>query len=79
VSELKDLKVKTISGEDFGAVKNVFNFGAGDVLEIVKETGEYYMLTFTKKTVPTVDIKSGFIVIDEKSAISNKGDLECTQ
>ena len=79
VSELKDLKVKDSKDNYFGTVRNVFNFGAGDVLEIVKDTGEYYMLTFTKKTVPTVDIAEGFIVIDENSAISNKGDLKCTQ
>ncbi len=79
VSELKDLIVKDSKGEKFGIVRNVFNFGAGDVLEIVEDSGEYFMLTFTKANVPSVDIKEGFITIDEKSAISNKGDLKCTQ
>lgn len=79
VSELKDLKVKDLNGNDFGIVRSVFNFGAGDVLEISKNSGEYFMLTFTKENVPAVDIKEGFITINENSAISNKGDIQCTQ
>lgn len=79
VSELKGMKVKNLKEEDFGVVENVFNFGAGDILEIISNTGEYYMLTFTKKTVPVVDINEKFIVINESSAISNKGELKCTQ
>jgi 16S rRNA processing protein RimM len=77
--ELQNLKVKDSEGKIFGIVKNVFNFGAGDVLEIVKNTGDYYMLSFNKNSVPVVDIENGFIVINENLAISNRGDLKCTQ
>jgi 16S rRNA processing protein RimM len=79
VSELKDLKVKDSKGEDFGMVRNVFNFGAGDILEIIQDTGDYFMLTFTKENVPSVNIEEGFIVINESSAISNKGEIQCTK
>ncbi|MCT4575458.1 MAG: ribosome maturation factor RimM [Alphaproteobacteria bacterium] len=79
VSDLEGLKVKDSNNEDFGVVRNVFNFGAGDVLEIVRDSGDYYMLTFTKDTVPTVDIENGFIQINEESAISNKGEVLCTK
>lgn len=79
VSELEGLRVKDSSKEDFGTVKNVFNFGAGDVLEIVKISGEYFMLTFTKDTVPEINIEEGFITINERFAISNKGEIQCTK
>jgi 16S rRNA processing protein RimM len=76
-ADLKNLKVKDEENNDFGIVQNVFNFGAGDILEIVKDSGEYFMLTFTKESVPTIDIESGFIVINKNLAISNKGDISC--
>ena len=77
ISELNGLQVKDSKGEEFGTIRSVFNFGAGDVLEITKSSGEYFMITFTKENVPTVSIKEGFVVINEAAAISNKGEIQC--
>jgi len=77
VSDLEGLIVKDSKEENFGKVQNIFNFGAGDVLEIIHDSGEYFMLSFTKKAVPVVNIKEGFIIIDENCAISNKGEISC--
>ncbi len=67
--DLVGLEVKTTDGKRMGKVLAVHNYGAGDLLEISggkdkkgNKLGEFYH-PFTKKAVPSVDIKAGRLVI----------------
>lgn len=43
----------------------VYNFGAGDVLEIRdKATGKLEMIPFNRQYVPEVNIKDGYIIVE---------------
>ena len=58
------------SGKEAGTVAGVYNFGAGDILELkLKKSGRLEMIPFTKQYVPVVNVKEGFIIVE--SAIMN--------
>ena len=61
--DLIGLDAVLASGESFGKVVGVDNFGAGDVIEIKPATGDSVVLPFTDETVPTVDLAAGRIVV----------------
>ncbi len=60
--DLIGLAAVLASGETFGIVVGVDNFGAGDMIEI-EHDGETVVLPFTNETVPTVDLTAGRIVV----------------
>jgi 16S rRNA processing protein RimM len=62
-SDLVGLTVALADGTPMGKVKGVFDFGGGDVIEIVGPNGAV-MLPFTKAVVPVVDIAGGHLVVD---------------
>lgn len=64
-SDLIGLDVKLQSTNDFvGEVVGIYNFGAGDMLEIkTSELGKSEMLPFTLAYVPTVNVKEGYIIV----------------
>jgi 16S rRNA processing protein RimM len=66
ITDLINLKVKDLSGVDFGVVLEVENFGAGDLLNIRKSDGKAEYLAFTRANVPEVHLTDGFIIIDPK-------------
>ncbi|WP_119301659.1 ribosome maturation factor RimM [Dongia deserti] len=51
-------------GEKLGEIVSVDNYGAGDLLLVVPESGEGFVVPFTKAFVPVVDIKGGRVVLD---------------
>ena len=58
ITDLVGLAVKGIEGEDYGFIKMVDNFGAGDLLLIALPSGKEFYLPFTKQTVETVDLEA---------------------
>ena len=63
-ADLIGLKVQDETSEVLGEVVGVYNFGAGDMLEIkLSENGKSEMLPFTKEYVPTINIKDGYIIV----------------
>lgn len=53
------------SGQPFGRVSAVENYGAGDILDIeLSENGKTEMVPFTHRHVPDVRLADGVIVID---------------
>ena len=63
-ADLVGLAAQTASGEAFGTVKAVHNFGAGDLLEIEPAAGgATMMLPFTEATVPAIDLAGRKLVI----------------
>jgi 16S rRNA processing protein RimM len=63
-ADLVGLAAHTASGEAFGTVKAVHNFGAGDLLEIEPVGGgATLLLTFTEATVPAIDLADRKLVV----------------
>ena len=66
LEDLVGLKVRlSEGGNDVGEVIGVYNFGAGDVLEVKEISGgKRNMLPFTKAFVPEVNITEGYIIVE---------------
>ena len=58
-ADLVGLRVQDETGHDWGHVAAVFEFGAGDILEIKCTDGKLRMIPFSKAAVPTVDVAGG--------------------
>lgn len=63
IDDLIGLNVIKADGTPFGTVKNVMNYGAGDILEIKRPNGKEELFAFTHATFPTVDATQRTIVI----------------
>jgi len=63
-TDLIGLDVRLQSGETIGTVNAIYNFGAGDLIEIKSTEGQLEMLPFTKQFVPVIDIKNRFIIVE---------------
>jgi 16S rRNA processing protein RimM len=63
-ADLIGLTVEDETGQDWGHVAAVFEFGAGDILEIKGLDGKLRMIPFSKTAVPTVDVAGGSLQID---------------
>jgi 16S rRNA processing protein RimM len=74
-SDLVGLVVEGVDGTAMGTVKAVFDFGGGDIIEIVGPKGAL-MLPFTKAAVPVVDIAGGRLVVEPPIEIeAGPGDM----
>lgn len=65
-ADLIGLKAKLSSSQEVvGEIVGIYNFGAGDLLDIkIASTGKSELLPFTKEYVPTVNIKDGYIIVE---------------
>ena len=63
IADLVGLSAVSPEGEAIGIVRNVLNFGAGDILEIAPPAGETLMLPFTKEVAPSIDFSDGRITV----------------
>jgi 16S rRNA processing protein RimM len=50
--------------EPFGRILGVYDFGAGDVLEVEQPSGETVMLPFSREVVPQVNVSEGRVVVN---------------
>jgi 16S rRNA processing protein RimM len=55
-----------------GRITAVYDFGAGDAIEVTQADGVVVMVPFTKAAVPTVDLKAGKVVIDPPAGLFDK-------
>jgi len=60
--DLIGLTVQTSNGESLGVVREVRDFGAGDLLEIQPAAGASWWLPFTREAVPEVRLAERVIV-----------------
>ena len=63
IADLIGLPAENPAGEPLGTIKAVFNFGAGDIVEVSGAQGDL-LVPFTLKAVPVVDVKARRVVID---------------
>ena len=62
-ADLIGLEAQDVEGRVLGKVAAIHNYGAGDVIEIVRPDGDSVLLAFTADNVPTIDIANGRIVV----------------
>ena len=63
-ADLVGLAAQAPDGTDVGTVAAVYNFGAGDIVEIAPAAGgKTLLLPFTEAVVPEVDVKAKRIVV----------------
>jgi len=55
-----------------GRITAVYDFGAGDAIEVTDAGGAVVMVPFTKAAVPTVDLAAGKVVIDPPAGLFDK-------
>lgn len=73
-ADLIGLRAETADGAPFGTVLALYDFGAGDVLEIRLPDGRTELLPFTRAVVPVVDVKGGRLVVEPPDVVEVKPD-----
>jgi 16S rRNA processing protein RimM len=73
-ADLIGLRAETADGTPFGTVLALYDFGAGDVLEIRMPDGQTELLPFTRAVVPVVDVKGGRLVVEPPDVVEVKPD-----
>jgi 16S rRNA processing protein RimM len=69
-ADLIGLQVETMDGAVVGTVAAIQNFGAGDLLEIRPvKGGATFMIPFTDRFAPTVDLDGERIVVDPPEGV----------
>jgi 16S rRNA processing protein RimM len=63
LADLIGLAAVAPDGSALGRVRDVVNFGAGDLLEIAPPAGPTWLLPFTDEAVPEVDLARGIAVV----------------
>ena len=62
-ADLIGLEARDHEGRVLGKVVGVHNFGASDVIELVRDDGDSVHLAFTRETVPVIKIAEGYIIV----------------
>ncbi len=65
-ADLIGLDVVTLNDQALGTVYALYNFGAGDILEVKTLTKKLVMIPFTCTILPEVDIKKGLLRVSEE-------------
>lgn len=68
-ADLVGLDAEDKEGRRIGKVLSIQNYGAGDVLVIVTETGDEILLAFTRDNVPEIDVKAGRLIVAVPSEV----------
>jgi 16S rRNA processing protein RimM len=63
-TDLVGLSALGLDGQVIGTVKGVANFGAGDLLDIIRPGQGSLLVPFTKVAVPVVDMVKRQVVVD---------------
>lgn len=73
-ADLIGLSVVDTAGAVLGQVRAVYDFGAGDVIEIDLGGGKSVMIPFTRAVVPEIDLAAGRIVADPPEGALEEGE-----
>lgn len=67
-SDLEGLEVRDASGKSYGKISAVFDFGAGDLLELKGPGRRPTLIPFTEAAVLKIELEGGYVVIDPFAA-----------
>src|SRR3954468_15094994 len=62
-ADLIGLEARDGDGRVLGKVAALHNFGASDVIELIRPDGDSVHLVFSRETVPVLNIEAGYIVV----------------
>jgi 16S rRNA processing protein RimM len=75
-ADLIGLEARDGEGRIIGKVAAVHNFGASDVIELIRADGDQVHLAFTHETVPHIHIADGYIVVAVPEEDEGNGNVE---
>jgi 16S rRNA processing protein RimM len=75
-SDLIGLKAELQDGSQYGVVRALHDFGAGDVIEIAVAAGGTVILPFTKAVIPSVNLENGIVVVALPEEVEAKAPKE---
>ena len=77
-ADLVGLRAEDEEGRTLGTVQAIHNYGAGDVIEIVRPDGDTVLLPFTRETVPLIEIDKGriLVAVPEEIESGERGNVE---
>ena len=62
-NDLIGMEVKDSADKSYGKVVAVYNFGAGDILDVKTDSAKSVMIPFTKNDVPLVNVDEKYLVV----------------
>lgn len=71
-ADLIGLSAVDATGADLGMVRAIFDFGSGDMLEVLRSDGTVTLHAFTREVVPTIDLTAGLVTIVPASEVSER-------
>lgn len=72
--DLIGLSVKSSAGPLLGTVQALYNFGAGDLLEVKTLENKLEMIPFRQEFVPEVNLDQGVLLLSESGKMFLEGD-----
>ena len=77
-ADLVGLDAEDDLGRRIGKVTAIRNFGASDVLAILRDDGDEVLIAFTRENVPLIDVKARRLVVavPEETEAGSRGNLE---
>lgn len=69
IFSLIGMEVRDIHGVPLGAVAEIYNFGAGDVIAVKETNGEENLYAFTHQNFPEVNERERFVILDKPEEI----------
>ena len=78
-ADLIGLKAVDAAGNEFGSVRAMQNFGAGDLIEIAVAGGRVELYPFTRAIVPVIDLEAGSVVVVPPAEILVRPDGEADE
>jgi len=75
-ADLEGLEARDAEGKSWGTVTAIFDFGAGDILELTEKGKRAQLIPFSEASVLEIDFEGGTILIDPLAAglINPEGD-----
>ncbi len=67
-ADLEGLQAFDEAGQSYGAVSAIFDFGAGDILELSQPGKRSVLIPFSEASVLEIDVEGGRILIDPVAA-----------
>jgi 16S rRNA processing protein RimM len=71
-ADLLGLSARLEDGTELGRVTGLYDFGAGDSVEITNPKGQVVMVPFTKAVVPAIDLAQGLLIIVPPAGLFDK-------
>ena len=71
-ADLLGLSARLEDGSELGRVTGLYDFGAGDSVEITNPKGQVVMVPFTKAVVPAIDLAAGLLTIVPPAGLFDK-------